>query len=282
MNAPSGTPRRSAFVLALMRAYHQSHDRPCLYEDSLAVAIAGPGTGLPLDATTDIFGQHARRMFIAAADRYTADQAAAAIAEGCRQVVILSTGLTTYAYRGDHHSDVRIFEVDQPEMLEWKRDRLAATGTVIPAGVRFVAVPAGLAGLACHLREAGFRNEEPAFFSWLSVVPVMPPDRVREVWKYIGEGPARIVFTYIDEVSQPASPETTPSVRFLHNVANASQVRIQNMRSPQDIHGELDQFGMPVVEDLDACALLNRYGVLTPPTQLPTEAHVLLAASRVT
>jgi methyltransferase (TIGR00027 family) len=195
--------------------------------------------------------------------------------------VILSTGLTSYAYRGSQVTDVRILEVDEPGILEWKRSRLADARIAIPAGVRFVAVRADLADLACRLAEAGFRDDEPAFFSWLSIVPVMDRDWVRGVLRYVAQRPARIVFNYIEEVPHPSSPDATPAVRFLHNVASAARVQIQNMWSRHDLHAELDELGIPALEDLDVRALLTRYGIVTPPPPLPTEARIVLAATRL-
>src|SRR6201996_2281092 len=53
---------------------------------------------------------------------------AAAAAAGARQVVILASGLDARGYRLSWPSDMTVFEIDQPQVIEFKATTLAALG----------------------------------------------------------------------------------------------------------------------------------------------------------
>ncbi|MGW4248623.1 SAM-dependent methyltransferase, partial [Nocardia sp. NPDC004722] len=52
----------------------------------------------------------------------------AAVAAGCRQIVLLGAGLDTRAYRMNLPADITVFEIDLPELFDFKEPVLAATG----------------------------------------------------------------------------------------------------------------------------------------------------------
>lgn len=88
-----------------------------------------------------------------------------ACAAGCRQVVILAAGLDTRAFRLTWPAEVRLFELDTPEMMAFKEQVLAERAAT-PACQRMV--------ISADLREdwpaavvqAGFRPDEPT--AWLA------------------------------------------------------------------------------------------------------------------
>ena len=49
-----------------------------------------------------------------------------AVAAGVRQIVILASGLDSRAYRLDWPAGTRVYEIDQPLVLEYKAEKLAA------------------------------------------------------------------------------------------------------------------------------------------------------------
>jgi methyltransferase (TIGR00027 family) len=97
--------------------------------EETAGASAGPGTA---------FARHAvvRTRFY---DEYLAGAAAA----GCRQVVLLAAGLDTRAFRLTWPAGTRLFELDLPEVLDFKERVLTARGArpgceraVVPVDLR--------------------------------------------------------------------------------------------------------------------------------------------------
>ena len=73
------------------------------------------------------FGNHFVN-FQGARTRYFDDYFARAVAAGVRQIVIFAAGLDSRAYRLDWPDGTVIFELDQPQVLEFKRGVLAERG----------------------------------------------------------------------------------------------------------------------------------------------------------
>ncbi|MDR3654764.1 MAG: class I SAM-dependent methyltransferase [Mycobacterium sp.] len=104
-------------------------------------------------------------------DEYFADAADA----GVRQVVILAAGLDSRAYRLRWPADTAVYEIDQPQVLEYKTGILESHGAVPTARRRPVPVdlrddwPAALAA-------AGFDRTRPT--AWLAegLLPYLPSD----------------------------------------------------------------------------------------------------------
>lgn len=63
-----------------------------------------------------------------------------AAAAGVRQIVLLAAGLDSRAYRLDWPAGTTIYELDQPQVLEFKREVLARNGTEPKAERREIAV----------------------------------------------------------------------------------------------------------------------------------------------
>lgn len=94
-------------------------------------------------------------------DAYFRDVAAA----GVTQVVLLAAGLDSRAYRIDWAPGTTVFELDQPRVLEFKRETLAASGAVPKAERREVAVDLR-DDWPQALRDSGFDPGKPS--AWIA------------------------------------------------------------------------------------------------------------------
>jgi methyltransferase (TIGR00027 family) len=164
---------RTAHRVALRRAAHQILDEPRIFDDPLAVRIAGAKAA---QFSADQREQHpfgrAFRAFMAVRSRYAEDELGKAVGHGVTQYVVLGAGLDTFAYRNPHAS-LRVFEVDHPATQEWKRERLHAAGIAIPASLTFVPVDFERQTLRAGLEQSGLDFSAAAFFSWLGVTPYL-------------------------------------------------------------------------------------------------------------
>jgi methyltransferase (TIGR00027 family) len=113
------------------------------------------------------------------------------------QYVVLGAGLDTFAYRNPF-ADLRVFEVDHPDTQAWKRERLRHGGIAVPESMRFAPVDFERDTLAHGLEAVGFRGEEPAFFSWLGVVPYLTREAAFATLRFIAGMPrgSGVVFDY--------------------------------------------------------------------------------------
>ncbi|MFY1620976.1 class I SAM-dependent methyltransferase [Micromonospora sp. WMMD736] len=133
---------------------------------------------------------------------------------GVRQVVILASGLDTRAYRLSWPADTVVYEVDLPDVIEFKSSTLADLGAEPGADRRVVPVdlrddwPAAL-------RAAGFRPEEPTAWSAEGLLVYLPSDA------------QDLLFDRITALSAPGSQVATD---FVPDMAVFSDGRTEHLR----------------------------------------------------
>ena len=83
--------------------------------------------------------------------------------QGIDQYVILGAGLDTFAQRRpDIASKIQIFEIDLPNTLAWKQQRLKELGFGNPEYLHFVPVDFETSSWWEQLLKAGFETSKPA------------------------------------------------------------------------------------------------------------------------
>jgi methyltransferase (TIGR00027 family) len=98
-----------------------------------------------------------------------------AVAAGVRQAVILAAGLDTRAYRLPWPSDAVVYEIDQPEVIEFKTRTLADLGAAPSADRRALAVDLRDDWLQA-LRDNGFDGQQPTAWIAEGLLGYLPPD----------------------------------------------------------------------------------------------------------
>src|ERR1700761_5361509 len=89
----------------------------------------------------------------------------AAVGAGVRQVVILASGLDSRAYRLQWPTDTVVYEIDQPQVIEFKTTTLAGLGAQPTATRRTVPIDLR-SDWPTALRAAGLDTEAPT--AWLA------------------------------------------------------------------------------------------------------------------
>lgn len=270
---------RTALSAAAHRAAHQLLEQGSIFSDPLALRILGDESeGLVREA---VEWPHSRRMrlLIAARTRFAEDALGTAVERGLRQLVVLGAGLDTYGYRGSHRDQLQIFEVDHPATQTWKRERLTAAGIPIPAGLSFVAVDFERDEVLERLVAAGFDPRQPAFFTWLGVVPYLAGEDIWRTLAFIAAlpGGASVVFDY-GEPTQMLAPEAR-SVRdeFARRVAELGEPWV-SFFDPAELHGRLGAMGFGEIEDHAGTEIVAHYLSLAS-TAAAGGAHVVRATS---
>ncbi|KWK11804.1 SAM-dependent methyltransferase [Burkholderia stagnalis] len=194
-------PKPSAQRVATLRAVHQLLDSPLVLEDRHALKILGSTNEAAFRGNADHYDDplsKALRLSLVVRSRFAEDEWHKAAQYGVSQYVILGAGLDTYAYRA-HRQCGRIFEVDLPATQQWKRACLSAAGIEIPASLTYVPIDFEHDTLAHALSEAGFRQDEPAFFSWLGVSMYLEDDAILNTLRFIASCAAgsAVVFDYV-------------------------------------------------------------------------------------
>ena len=133
-------PDNTALRTALWRALHvQTDERPHIIEDEIGFRLIKPEKNW--QERPDMKYTKRLRASIVARARFIEDLAKVQIEEGAKQYVLLGSGLDTFAQRNAKIcSKIDIYEIDQPDTLIWKEDRLIENGYKIPENLHFVPV----------------------------------------------------------------------------------------------------------------------------------------------
>jgi methyltransferase (TIGR00027 family) len=107
--------------------------------------------------------------------RYFDDFFLQAAASGIQQAVILASGLDTRAYRLPWPVGTVVYEIDQPEVIEFKTRTLAGLGAELPAERRTVAIDLR-DDWPSALTAAGFDTGKPTAWSAEGLLVYLPPE----------------------------------------------------------------------------------------------------------
>jgi methyltransferase (TIGR00027 family) len=121
------------------------------------------------------WGMHRMGDMMAVRTRYFDDFFTEATAGGIRQAVILASGLDARAYRLSWPAGTTVYEIDQPQVIEFKTKTLADLGVSPAADRRAVAIDLRHDWPAA-LKEAGFDPTQPSAWSAEGLMPFLPPD----------------------------------------------------------------------------------------------------------
>ncbi len=253
-----GRASRTALRVAIRRAAHQAIDRPRVLEDPIAARLIGSGYERDMERAMHYVARDFR-LYMSVRSRYAEDRLALQAAGGVGQYVILGAGLDTFAYRNPFPS-LRVFEVDFPATQEWKHGLLAEAGIAVPENVTYIPLDLEHKSLAESLVEAGFSRAEPAFFSWLGVVPYLTLDAFRATIQTIGGLPSGTAVSF--DFAFP--PETLSAKRrqvfdrLSKRVAAAGEP-LQLFFSPKALEDEVRAAGFSRIEQLDTDRMNDAY-----------------------
>jgi methyltransferase (TIGR00027 family) len=148
---------------------------------------------------------------------------------GVRQAVILAAGLDARAYRLPWPDGTVVFEVDQPDVIEFKSKTLAEQGAKPTADRRTVAID--LRGdWPKALRDKGFNPKEPTAWIAEGLLIYLPPEA------------QDLLFDRINELSAPGSRLATEHIPDVSMFADERS---------QQISERLKQYGHDIeMEDL--------------------------------
>lgn len=245
----------SALKVAILRAAHQLLDTPLVFEDDLAVGILGAEGEACLRCEVcrvDDSRPKGFRASMVVRSRLAEDEWDRARQSNVCQYVILGAGLDTFAYRNPNHDACRVFEVDLPDMMEWKRESLRMAGIEEPDSLTFVPTDFEHGSLAKALKKKGFDPNAPAFFSWLGVTFYLEEGTFVHTLRFIGSLPpgSGVVFDYAVQPNL-LPPETQQAVESLVKRSAERGEPWKTFLDPNSLPDTLHTLGFTDVEDFD-------------------------------
>lgn len=189
------TARRSA---ALRAAHYLYGAEPKVFSDNLAEGLSGVPRDQIEGMINGVPASSAATCIVRS--RFTEDRLAAARSR-LDQYVLLGAGLDSFALRqGDVLGDLKVFEVDDPPFLDWKRQRIAELGLKEPSQLRYVPCDFEVTTLTEALAASDFDPESPCFISWLGVTQYITVEATIATLEWAAARPkgSEIVFTYVE------------------------------------------------------------------------------------
>ena len=253
-------PSRTALIIARQRAAHQALDHGAILYDPFALKILREDEKDVLQFANAHPLASIGRLFTAARSRIAEDASSRAVERGVRQIVILGAGLDTFALRNPHGVQIRIYEVDHPAMQAGKCERLAEAQIALPPWLIFAPVDFEQDDVGEKLVAAGFRQNAPAFFTWLGVTPYLTQNAIGRTLDYISSiRNSEVVFDYMEP------PEGFSEELRQIEKARAEQLEKMGERSlsrfePAGIATLLRSHGFCDLEDVDFDEIAARFG----------------------
>ncbi|MEI6254456.1 MAG: class I SAM-dependent methyltransferase [Mycobacteriaceae bacterium] len=171
----------TATLVAAARALASRQDDPLVtdpFAEPLVRAVGIPAFTRALDGEDAITDTDSARLLIdvvAVRTRFFDDFLLEAGAAGLRQAVILASGLDSRAYRLPWPAGTTVFEVDQPEVIDFKSRVLAEHGASPAAERRTVGVDLR-DDWAAALRAHGFDSGVPTAWIAEGLLIYLPPE----------------------------------------------------------------------------------------------------------
>lgn len=164
MNTQLPEPNNTAVRTALWRALHvQTDPAPHLLTDTLGLTLIDPAEGWQNRPDMDKEFTKRVRVSIATRARFVEDLVEEHSQHGISQYIILGAGLDTFAQRrSDIAATLDIYEIDEPNTLAWKKQRLEALGYPLSERLHYVAVDFEKESWWDCLIAAGFDPGQPA------------------------------------------------------------------------------------------------------------------------
>lgn len=177
----------TATMVAAARAIATSVDDPLIddpFAEPLVRAVgvdfftrlaSGELDAAVLDAGHPGWGMQLMINMMAARTRYFDDFFHDATRAGIRQGVILASGLDARAYRMHWADGMKVYEIDQPQVLEFKSTTLAGMRALPTTNLKFVPIDLRHDWPAA-LREAGFDTGQPTAWIAEGLLAFLPSD----------------------------------------------------------------------------------------------------------
>jgi methyltransferase (TIGR00027 family) len=261
-------------LAAVARGVHRiDGTAPLVLDDPLALSLVGEGWQQMYDLVCSLLPPDVVRQavgLIVGRSRYAEDR----LARGSfTQCVVLGAGLDSFAWRRPGHLDhVRVFEVDQRAMQEWKRARIAALGLAGTGAPVYVPCDLDTDALAPALDAAGFDWTAPSFFSCLGLTIYLGLGSIESLLRTVAAcvPGSEIVVSY-----SPPAEYVDPAGRVLRDalspVASAGGEDYRTLIAPQDAEALARTSGLAVVDHptgagLNECYFCGRADGLVAPT----------------
>lgn len=276
MNQPDNTAVRTA----LWRALHVQVDaKPYIIEDELGLKLVAPEDGW--QERPDMKYTARLRASIIARARFVEDLIIEQSKRGIDQYIILGAGLDTFAQRRPNiASRLQIYEIDQPNTLAWKQQRLIELGFDIPDYLHLVPVDFEVSSWREELLKAAFNVNKPAVIACTGVSLYLTKEAITDMLKLIatlasGSTLAMTFYLPIDLLDD----EDKPMQEMAEKGARAAGTPFLSFFSPYEVLAMATNAGFNEAKTISTRDMVQSYFKDRADGLLPASGEVFLLAT---
>ncbi len=272
-------PDNTAVRTALWRALHVKEDaEPHIINDEIGLKLAAPAEGW--QRRPDMKFTKRLRASIIARARFIDDFVVEQIKVGISQYVILGAGLDTFAQRNyDLASSIQIYEIDQPDTLLWKQQRLIDIGFGIPNNLHFVPVNFETSSWKEQLLNSGFDANKTTVISCTGVSLYLTKEAIistlNQIAKFSPGSKLAMTFylpiTLLDE-------EDKPMQKIAEKGARESGTPMISFFTPEEISALANKTGLKAAKIISTKEMEKLYFANRTDDLLPASGELFLVA----
>lgn len=265
-----GQSSRTAEAAAALRANHFKNAENPVFSDPFAFDLTSKGWQklLTTPLTVKLINSPVLNRTlglltgqVVGRSRYAEDLLQQAIEKKITQYVLVGAGLDSFILRqAQQYPNLKIFEVDHPDTQAAKQRKLQRFGE-IPKNVEFVAIDFEKESIADALSRSSFKQDKPAFFSWLGTTHYLEPQTTLDTLKSIAKIAApksEVVLDYSIDYRELSGVERFGSL-FVSQFTRFLKEPLKGQFRPKLFHDSVNHMGFEVAEDLSGDGLSHRY-----------------------
>ena len=253
-------PDNTALRTALWRALHVlTDDKPYIIEDKIGYQLIKPEENW--QERPDMKYTKRLRASIVARARFVEDIAKEQIEKGVTQYVLLGAGLDSFAQRNTEiTSHVDIYEIDQPDTLAWKEEKLNENGYKIPDNLHFVPVDFETSSWWTELLNKGFDIDKKAFVSCTGVTLYLTKEAITDTLKKMSSlAPGSTIAIAFYLPLEKLDEEDKPMQEIAIKGAAASGTPFISFFTAEEIVKLAEEIGLKEIQTFSTKEMTNRY-----------------------
>ena len=270
----------TAIRTALWRALHMQVDaKPYVLEDEIGLKLIAP----PSDwqQRPDMKFTKRLRASIIARARFVEDLIIEHSKQGISQYVILGAGLDTLAQRRpDIASKLQVYEIDQPDTLSWKQQRLIDLDFGVPKYLHFVPVNFETSSWWEQLLKAGFDTSKPAVVACTGVSLYLTKEAITSTLNRIAAlAPGSILAMSFYLPMELLDEEDKPMQEIAEKGASAAGTPFVSFFAPNEILILAREAGFKEAKTISTKDMEQYYFTNRTDNLLPASGEVFLLAT---
>ena len=273
-------PDNTAVRTSLWRALHVQIDaKPYVIEDEIGLKLIAP----PDDwqQRPDMKYTKRIRASIVARARFIEDLIIEQSKRGITQYIILGAGLDTFAQRRpDIGSKLHIYEIDQPDTLTWKQQRLVELGFGVPDYLHLVPVNFETSSWLEEVSKAGFDKNKPTVIACSGVTLYLTKEAIistlNQIASFASGSTLAITFNLPIEL---VDEEDKPLMEMSIKGASASGTPMISFYSPNELLALAHETGFKDAKTISTKDMEQLYFANRTDNFLPASGELFLIAT---